>query len=107
MLFEPPAEARARRRREGELRAALAEHGHRAGDRWWFTSLSATHSEEEALRIVEACQMLGAPVTDRVTSEVWWTLVSRVMALDKRVSELELAARNREDYEQEMRDRDG
>ncbi|MGP4092964.1 hypothetical protein [Nonomuraea sp. KM90] len=105
MPFEPPAEAAARRKREEELRAALREHGHQTGDRWWFSSSNATHTEEEALRIVEACLLLGAPVTDRVTSEVWWTLVSRVVALDKRVSELELVVRNREDYEMEMRDR--
>lgn len=105
MLFESPVEAAARRKREQELRAALVEHAHRAGDRWWFSSLNATHSEEEALRIVEACQMLGVPVTDLVTSATWWTLVSLVAALDKRVGELELAARNREDYEREMRER--
>lgn len=96
------AEAAARRRREEELRAALAEHGRRDGDRWWFTDL---HTEEEALRIVEACQALGVPITDEWSPEVQWKLASKVVELDKRVSELEQASRSRNDYEMEMRDR--
>lgn len=87
------AEAAARRRREEELRAALAEHGRRDGDRWWFTDL---HSEEEAL---------GVPITDEWSPEVQWKLASKVVELDKRVSELEQESRSRSDYEMEMRDR--
>ncbi|WP_068924998.1 hypothetical protein [Planobispora rosea] len=75
--------------RDETLMAVLRKHASPDGDRWRFASSLVTHSEEDALRIVEACQALGTPVTDVVTTTAWWTLVSRVAELDKRVRELE------------------
>ncbi|MGR6922589.1 hypothetical protein ACU635_50760 [[Actinomadura] parvosata] len=100
MPFEWPDQAEARRKEE--LRAALAEHGRRDGDRWWLPDL---HTEEEALHIVEACQALGVPITDKWSPEVQWKLAAKVVELEKRLSELEQESRSRSDYELEMRER--
>jgi hypothetical protein len=56
--------------------------------RYWFSDPNATHSREDALSIIDACQMLDVPVTDVVTTQAWLRLVTRVVALDKKVREL-------------------
>lgn len=90
----------------GEVQERLREHAHRNGSgRWWFSSPDATHSEADALRIVQACMELDVPVTDIVSTAAWWTLVSRVAKLQGRVRELEHERRKREAYEMETRDR--
>jgi hypothetical protein len=71
---------------------ALRDHGHRTDrGRWWFTSPHATHSEQEALAIAEACLMLDMPVTDILTSRAWLRLVDRVVQLQERLDRLERA----------------
>ena len=73
---------------EDEITAALLAHARPWTDgRWVFTHLP--HSEQSARGIVEACLMLGLPVTDLVTSQVWLALVYRVVDLQRRVDELE------------------
>lgn len=93
---------------DAEIRDQLDQHGHRTDSgRWWFSAPGDTHTEEEALRIVEACMKLGTPITDLVTSEVWLSLVSQLADMKDRLGELEHKWRSREDYEDEMRDLNG
>lgn len=79
-------------------REALEEHAHAAGHgRWWFSDRRFTHSETEALVIIEACQLLGVPVTDRLTSRAWLNLVDRVMRIEERLERLEVDQNRRPD----------
>ena len=72
---------------------ALHEHGHPAGDgRWWFSTPTITHSEQESLAIVESCLLLDMPITDILTSKTWLRLVDRVALLQERVERLERQA---------------
>lgn len=64
----------------------LARYAHKTEDgRWWFSSPVHTHSEETALKIVECCVTLGVQVTDVITTEAWFAMVSRIVKLDQQL----------------------
>lgn len=67
----------------------LNQHAHQEGSRWWFTNRASTHSEDEALAIVESCVILGTKITDILTSGTWHSLVTRLALLEDRVKSLE------------------
>lgn len=72
---------------------ALEWHAHRApAGRWWFSDPELTHTEDEALKIAEACLFLGTRVTDVMSSQTWHALVSRLADLDERIDRLEKGA---------------
>jgi hypothetical protein len=71
---------------------ALREQAHRDDDGlWWFSDPAYKRSEADALKIAEACVMLGVPVDDRMSSAAWLTVVRRIAALEERIARLENA----------------
>lgn len=74
---------------EEEITAALHEHAEQwAPDMWFFGDASFTpmpHSTAKARMIVKACLILGQPVSDVITIDMFLTLVERVVALEGRV----------------------
>lgn len=73
-----------------EVRQYLAQHGQLAGpaaydtNAWWrISDAGPYHREEDALAIIRACLMLGVPVTDTITSEMWLALVERVAQIER------------------------
>lgn len=75
--------------RPADVARALRENGYKTPDgAWWFGDPNALHSETDALAIVEACLILGQPVTDLATSQAWVTLVRRVATLEDQIREL-------------------
>lgn len=74
---------------EEEITAALHEHAHQQEpDAWVFGPRSWTpmpHSTAKARMIVKACLILGQPVSDVMTIDMFLTLVERVVALEGRI----------------------
>lgn len=63
-------------------------HPLRAG-RWYFTTPMAVHTDEQALAIIEACQLLGVPVTDIIGSSYLLRVADWLTHLEERVQRLE------------------
>jgi hypothetical protein len=75
---------------DDQVRAALAENGRRIETgRWTFDGGVDAHSETSALAITRACLILGVPVTDILTGEMWNAVLSELVALGRRVDALE------------------
>lgn len=71
-------------------RKLLAEHGHRTENgRWWFSSPKHPHSEEAALRVVEACVLLDMPITDVMTSAMWVAAIRKVAKTEENLQSLQ------------------
>jgi hypothetical protein len=69
------------------LRVVLEDFADQMHGRWYFRDgggVEYGHTEEEALKIVEACLDLGVPVTDRLTAKAWAALVQKVTELEDR-----------------------
>lgn len=62
-----------------------------APGRWYFTTPLAVHTPEQALAIIETCELLGTPVTDVVSAALLLTIADRLVHLDERVTRLERA----------------
>jgi hypothetical protein len=61
--------------------------------RWYFgNDPSFTHGREQALEIIDACLLLGVPVTDMVSGSTWLRMILRIVSLERRVAALEEAA---------------
>jgi hypothetical protein len=58
-----------------------AEHGYNGK---WSLGGGPFHTTEQALLIIKACLMLDVRVTDAITSQAWYALVSKVTELEKR-----------------------
>ena len=60
-----------------------------ADGRYWFSDPRKTHNEDDAIMIAASCRLLGVPLTDTVTSEAWFVIVSRIAALERRLDDRE------------------
>lgn len=59
-----------------------AEHGYNGK---WSLGGGPWHTTDQAVLIIKSCQILGVRITDTVTSEAWYALVSAVAELKKAV----------------------
>jgi len=58
----------------------------RADGQWTFNGLH-WHTEADAVRVVQACNLLDVPITDIITTRAWWTLVNRVAELEAKLDD--------------------
>lgn len=69
-----------------EVDEALQKHTTKMGDARYFTgnspSLSHAHTEEQARTIVMLCLLMDQPVTDIFSSDLFFGLLTRVIALE-------------------------
>lgn len=67
-----------------ELLTRYAHASHIPGQ-WYFGSYDGyTHSTKDTLKIIKACLFLDVNVTDTVTTEAWFALVSKIANLENR-----------------------
>ncbi len=69
-----------------EVQTALNTYGMQVENGCWiFSSPQYPHTQHDAENIVRICLMLGLPVTDVGTSEMFLALVNRIVALEARL----------------------
>lgn len=62
---------------------------HPIAGRVWFSTPIYSHTPEQALAVIEACELLGVPVTDIVGGHVWLRVADWLTHLEERVQRLE------------------
>lgn len=72
---------------DAALRANAEPVSTPAGDYWRFDG-GYRHEDASARAIVEACLILGVPITDTLTGEAWRMVVTRLARLEERFNEL-------------------
>ncbi len=74
---------------EEEITAALHEHAEQwTPDTWVFGGFASNpvpHTTAKARMIVKACLILGQPISDVLTIDMFLTLVERVVAIEGRL----------------------
>lgn len=74
---------------DDEITVALQVHADQWGpDAWVFGAGWVQHTEAKARMIVKACLLLGQPVSDVLTIDIFLALTERLVALEGRLDAL-------------------
>lgn len=72
-----------------QIDVALRAHASERGPGWVFDTSGYVHTDTQARALVESCLLLGVPVTDILSSTMWRTLITRLVAAEERIDALE------------------